>query len=282
MRKINLTLFVLCATLLWVGAAHASNAGGLPACKAKLDKCDSDLFACDGSLSTCDSNLSSCNTDLNTCTNKLSAAQAFPATGQTTSYAAGDDGAIRAGAVLSYTDNGDGTISDNNTKLTWEKKDQAGGLHDVNNVYPWSGVCQDNLTLCGTNADCSGLSGTALCKATDGQGTGLTIFQYAAKLNTEAFAGHNDWRVPNVKELESIVDFQTINPVVAAVFSHNCLMPCTVLTCSCTQLALYWSSTTLADNQLSAWIVDFTGGTVGIHDKIFSSNAYVRAVRGGL
>jgi hypothetical protein len=48
--------------------------------------------------------------------------QAFPATGQTTSYAAGDDGAIKAGAPLSYTHNGDGTITDNNTKLVWEKK----------------------------------------------------------------------------------------------------------------------------------------------------------------
>jgi hypothetical protein len=46
---------------------------------------------------------------------------AFPATGQTTSYAPGDDGDVQAGAPLSYTDNGDGTITDNNTGRMWEK-----------------------------------------------------------------------------------------------------------------------------------------------------------------
>ncbi len=29
---------------------------------------------------------------------------------------------VQAGATLSYTDNGDGTITDNNTGLMWEKK----------------------------------------------------------------------------------------------------------------------------------------------------------------
>src|SRR5437773_4101103 len=59
--------------------------------------------------------------------------QAFPATGQTTVFHTGDDGDIQAGATLSYTDNGDGTITDNNTCLIWEKKSFDGTIHDVNN-----------------------------------------------------------------------------------------------------------------------------------------------------
>lgn len=78
-----------------------------------------------------------------------------PATGQTTSYAPGDDGAIKAGAALSYTDNGDGTITDNNTKLMWEKKSNGdGSLDDMDKVYSWTGVCSDGATACETNADC--------------------------------------------------------------------------------------------------------------------------------
>ena len=289
MRKTALTLIAVCATLLWVGAVHASNAGGLPECLANLTSCtnelsvaQSDLLTCDSSLSTCNSNLSTCNTDLTTCTNELSATQAFPATGQTTKYVVGDDGDIKAGAALSYMDNGDGTVTDNNTKLMWEKKDEASSdLHNVNNTYPWSGLCQDNLTPCGTSADCTGVSGTALCTATDGQGTGLTIFQWVAQLNAAAFAGHTDWRVPNVKELQSIVDYGTFDPAVATAFNTNCSTGCTLTTCSCTQSGLYWSATTLAASPFFAWGVFFDQGLESFGFKV-SNELYVRAVRSGL
>ncbi len=121
-----------------------------------------------GGLPTCQAKLSSCQTQLNICTNELSAAQAFPATGQTTSYAAGDDGALTPGTALSYTDNGDGTITDNDTKLMWEKKDQTSmSPHNVDSIYPWFGSCSVTTNdVCGTDADCP--AGEA-CLAGDGQ-----------------------------------------------------------------------------------------------------------------
>src|SRR5438309_9105764 len=75
--------------------------------------------------------------------------QTFPATGQTTSYGNStntqlhdvtvkDDGFVRAGGALRYVDNGNGTITDLNTGLMWEKKVQDGGLHDWSNKYEWS------------------------------------------------------------------------------------------------------------------------------------------------
>jgi len=152
MRKTSLTVVAMCATLLWVGAAHA----------------------------------------------KKALRQAFPATGQTTSYAAGDDGAVKAGAALSYTDNGDGTITDKNTQLMWEVKSADGSLDDLNNTYPWAGTCSTSGAPCGTAVDCATAQ---TCNATDGQGTGYTIFQWVAQLNAQKFARHNDWRIPNVKEL---------------------------------------------------------------------------------
>lgn len=42
-------------------------------------------------------------------------------TGQTASYAANDDGIFQQGVARSYTDNNDGTISDNATSLVWQK-----------------------------------------------------------------------------------------------------------------------------------------------------------------
>ena len=76
-------------------------------------------------------------------------ANAFPATGQTTSYAPStstttgapvkDDGAVRAGGALRFQDNGDGTITDLNTQLMWEKKSSRdGSLHDAFLTFAWS------------------------------------------------------------------------------------------------------------------------------------------------
>src|SRR3972149_9339876 len=55
------------------------------------------------------------------------------------------------GPALSYTDNGDGTFTDNNTKFMWEIKDQSGGVHDVDNTYTWTDtVDADNTDPDGT------------------------------------------------------------------------------------------------------------------------------------
>jgi hypothetical protein len=80
----------------------------------------------------------------------------FPATGQTTCWDdtgavipcsslhglvhTGQDGDTQAGAPLSYVDNGDGTITDVNTGLTWEKQSEGdGSIHDIGiaNIVTW-------------------------------------------------------------------------------------------------------------------------------------------------
>lgn len=94
----------------------------------------------------------------------------------------------------------------------------------------------------------------------------MTIFQWVAQLNTPpCFAHHCDWRIPNVKELQSIVDYGNGNPAVDAAFNTNCTAPCTVTTCSRTQYsAPYWSSTTTAGGSATAWFVYFGGLSVWI------------------
>src|SRR5262249_52102968 len=99
-------------------------------------------------------------------------------------------------------------------------------------------------------------------------------------LNTAAFAGHSDWRLPNVKELETIVDVGTFDPAVAPAFNGNCMAGCAATTCSCTNSsgAGYWSSTTSRAFTGNAWTVDAFVGPVSEVAK--TSPASVRAVRG--
>ncbi len=191
----------------------------------------------------------------------------FPATGQTTAYPADkngnpgavvpDDGTVQAGKTLNYKDNGDGTITDKVTGLMWEKKSDDGGLHDKDNAYPWSS------------------SGTD------------TIWDWLDDVNAEGgkgFARHRDWRIPNVRELQSIVDYEIASPgpTVASAFNTNCINGSTVFTGSCTAAAVYWSSSTYVGNSVLAWVVDFTGGSVLNGDLVGKNNARrVRAVRGG-
>jgi hypothetical protein len=188
--------------------------------------------------------------------------QQFPATGQTTCWdgtgnviscaGTGQDGEIQAGATLSYTDNGNGTITDNNTGLVWEKKSDDDSIHDKDNFYTWD-----------------------------------EAFAFVTDLNAAKFAGHNDWRVPNYKELISILNLENSFPAVSPAFNNNCVAGATVLTGSCME-SHYWSSTAFAISPDFAWGVEFGGGNVVTFNKCCLGDfpgpgaLGVRAVRGGL
>jgi hypothetical protein len=209
------------------------------------------------SASACPAQLATCRDDLATCQSQ-SGGQRFPATGQTTCWdsngnviacnGTGQDGQIQAGGALAYADNGDGTITDLNTHLMWEKKSWDGSIRDQSNRYTWADAF--STFIGGLNA-----------------GGG--------------FAGHTDWRLPNVKELQSIINYQNAGPAVSAAFNANCASGCTVTTCSCTQSYIYWSSTTYQLSPFTEWFVSFYDGLVTSTNKSFST-FYVRAVRGGL
>ena len=155
----------------------------------------------------------------------------LPKTGQTTIYQAGDDGTYKQGYPKTgarFTDNGDGTITDNATGLMWAKDGNGAGCNSGAKIA-WSAAI--------TWAE------------------GLT------------FATHDDWRLPNVKELQSIVDYGTSTPAINTTYFPN------------TQFNYYWSSTTFTTLSFIAWYVDFLGGYVNGTSK--PTTIYVRAVRGG-
>jgi len=150
------------------------------------------------------------------------------------------------GPILSYTNNGDGTVTDNNTGLMWEVKDNSvTGIHDKARTFTWS---------------------TSIGNTKDPNGTIFTDF--LPTLNTPpCFAGHCDWRLPNVKELLSIVDYSRYDPSIAGVFPGPTISNA------------YWSSTAYIANPVLAYYINFYGGDVNLNGKVTSYR--VRAVRGG-
>ena len=85
----------------------------------------------------------------------------------------------------------------------------------------------------------------------------------AAKAST--LSGHSDWRVPTVRELQSIVDHSRSNPACALVFRAKS--------------AGYWTSTDYAPVPAYAWLVNFDDGVTYVGYKY--RNVFVRLVRSG-
>jgi hypothetical protein len=168
-----------------------------------------------------------------------------PKTGQTTSDDPNspqrDDGALQKGVAWPsprFTDNSNGTITDNLTGLIWL-----------------------------TNANCLG-----------GETTWYSALTFVAGINSGSAncgdtsnAGNHqtDWRLPNVRELHSLINYGAFGPSLPAGHPFSNF-----------QSANYWSSTSFANDAGVAWLVNFRfapvvdgDGKAGVH--------FVTAVRGG-
>ena len=161
-----------------------------------------------------------------------------PKTGQTTSYAARDDGELKKGVAWPnprFTDNGNGTVTDNLTGLMWMKDANAGN-------------------------DCAGPDA--------GTETWATALTSAAACNAASYAGQTDWRLPNVRELQSLIDYGRFSPALPSGHLFTSVL-----------LSYYWTSTTGAANTSNAWVVYMPDGFVQHGAK--ASPQYVWLVRGG-
>jgi len=122
----------------------------------------------------------------------------------------------------SFTDNGDGTITENTTHLMWQKEEA-----DTDMDWEQALLYCENLNL----------------------------------------AGHDDWRLPDIKELRSIVDNTRFLPSIDTTYFPGCQggpPP-------------YWSSSTNAAYADAAWGVHFVSGGSHYYYKIPAS--HVRCVR---
>ena len=162
-----------------------------------------------------------------------------------------------------FVDNGDGTVTDNQTGLQWEQKVTGSScLHCVNDTYSWTGT--------GTAPD--GTAFTSFLNTLNGGATGVgDCTSGNGSTQTGGFDNHCDWRLPTIAELRTIVDTSASgcgsgSPCIDPIFGP-------------TAASTYWSSTTFAGLPGIAWGVGFAFGDVDVDGKTF--NTSVRAVRGG-
>lgn len=171
-----------------------------------------------------------------------------PPTGQTTSFATGDDGAIQAGVPFPtprFIDHGNGTVEDQLTGLIW--------LKNAHCAEPGFGLVGWAQALTAANTLAHGHCG----------------------LTDHSKAG--DWRIPNVRELHSLIDVGFVNPALSNAVGTARWTEGDAF--SGVQSAGYWSSTTFMGNQDRAWVVYLGGGGVSSNSKNFPD--WVWPVRGG-
>jgi hypothetical protein len=165
----------------------------------------------------------------------------LPATGQTSASflhdCPGPHGSYMAGCPTEgrFVDNGDRTVTDNCTGLMWQKETaDTNGDGQINSP--------DRVDSCEALTYCENLS----------------------------FAGHDDWRLPNVRELQSILDYGRFGPAMdTSVFGVAVR-------------AWYWSSSADVGSPGGFWSVDSDAGHVLGASINRGELSYVRAVRLGL
>ena len=125
-------------------------------------------------------------------------------------------------SVSHFTDNGDGTIKDNYTGLTWQKIQSS-------NTMTWE--------------------------------------EALAYASTLSLGGKTDWKVPNVKELQSLNDEKLMKPSFNNGYFTN------------VSSGNFWSSTSMYLSPGIAWDINVDYGIVSYDDKTLKQN--VLCVRGG-
>ena len=207
----------------------------LGSCNSDIDQARSVLRGCNSDIDQARVDLGTCNAALSVCeSNQVSCPEGTPVakTGQTKSYAPGDDGDLQSGVALTtsrFIDNGDGTVTDNLTGLIWMK--DAGSIK----IGTWGNAVE----TCSTLANGS---------------YGLWDGSYAG-----------DWRLPNVRELYSLIDFG----------HYNYALPNGHLFINV--MSNYWSSTTYGGNTSSAIYLNLINGFINYAGR--SSTLYVLCVR---
>jgi len=114
---------------------------------------------------------------------------------------------------------------------------------------------------------------TGLMWASTGSNNGNPVPSWAAALSiceNSNFAGYSDWRLPNVRELASILDYGASGGPYIDLRAFPGA-----------QSAYYWSSTTNPTLPTYAWSVSFYDSLVGGEDKTTVTINHVMCVRGG-
>lgn len=187
-------------------------------------------------------------------------------TGQTTSYNAGDDGALELGAANSYTLLDTGQYSGTTDIVMDGRTDTHSNNCVLDNT---TGLMWSSTAGATTIGPDSGKGPYGIMPwTTDENGNG--IFAYCTLANTAELSGYDDWRIPNLLELLSIHICET--GLAPSPFPNTEL------------LRAVWTSTTDFSNTGYALQVYFSGSYVPVivADKVNSywTFGYVWLVRG--
>jgi hypothetical protein len=135
---------------------------------------------------------------------------------------------VSPSVLASFHDNGNGTVSDTSTGLMWQQDTARDEWGDYDHMT-W----EEALDYC----------------------------------EVLSLGGHTDWRLPNIKELDSLMDLSRYSPAINTVYFPNTLPDG------------YWSSTTCAQRPGYTWTLYFSEGLEDWRNK--SGSYCVRAVRDG-
>ncbi len=158
----------------------------------------------------------------------------------------GQDGDIKAGVAWPskrFIDNNDGTITDDLTGLMWTQDANA----------PGDSTCNPNISKIWQGA-----------------------LEHVKCLNTNKYKGYSDWRIPNVIELESLVnagymeDDESPNSSNADWLINQGFNK--------VQAGWYWTSTNSISSKTSAYVINMIKGDVFYYNK--TNGFYVWPVRG--
>jgi hypothetical protein len=149
------------------------------------------------------------------------------------------DSIVQTAPDSRFTNNGDGTVTDMQTGLMWAR-------------------CRQ------------GLQG-AVCDTDSSVATSTFTWAEALALNsaTSDTDTRTDWRLPNVKELQSLVERSCFNPAI-----NDSVFPNTG-----TGNSFFWSASPVASAADGAWGVLFNFGGVYFSNRV--NRRSVRLVRGG-
>ena len=132
----------------------------------------------------------------------------------------GQDAEYATGCQPSYTDNGNGTVTDNCTGLMWQQEDDG-----ISRTW-W-----DQLNYC----------------------------------EELELSGYMDWRLPNLRELHSLVDYSRYEPAINTDYFQS-------------TSGGFWASTTIVSHPSRSWGVSFKYGVIN-RERDKSYHRYARCVR---